>query len=140
MVLDLNPDHLREADAPKIAADAFRLPFADRSCDVVHCSLFLHHFSDEACRELLLEMHRVARRLVLIQDLHRHPLSYWFLPLTRWLLGWHPMTVSDGMLSVAAGWTRPELKCLLRAAGYLPRATIEWHFPSFRYFIAIEKD
>jgi SAM-dependent methyltransferase len=137
--LDLAPEHLRHAGAPKVAADAFRLPFADGSFDVVHCSLFLHHFSEADVELLLGEMNRVSRRLVLAQDLHRHILAYYFLPATAWLFGWDRLMLHDGPVSVAAGWRRAELVGLLERLGLAKRARIRWHFPSFRYFIAIEK-
>src|SRR5690242_17145809 len=44
--LDYRVSHLEAAEPPKLVADAFRLPFGDRSFDFVFCSLFLHHFSD----------------------------------------------------------------------------------------------
>jgi len=136
--LDLMHRNLKAAMHPKIQGDAFSLPFADSSIDVVHCSLFLHHFTQHQVQQLIAEMHRVARGTVLIQDLHRHPISYYFLPATRWLFGWHEITVSDGMKSVAAGWRKPELVKLLKELNLLDRSAISWHFPSFRYFIAID--
>lgn len=135
LCLDLQHRNLAAAPGQRLQADAFHLPLADHSCDVVHSSLFLHHFSSEQCAALLREMARVARHLVLIQDLHRHPISYWFLPLTRPILRWHPITVADGQRSVAAGWRRSELQQILSAAQL--SGHIHWHFPSFRYFIAI---
>ncbi len=139
LALDLDPRNLRSAPQPKLAADAFRLPLRDNSVDVAHCSLFLHHFSDQQCAALVAEMHRVARRLVVVQDLHRHAIAYRFLPWTRFLFGWHPLTVDDGMLSVAAGWKRRELESILEAIRVAKQSRVEWHFPSFRYFIAISK-
>lgn len=135
--LDLRHRNLRGAPRPCVQGDAFALPFKSRSVDVVHASLFLHHFDDEAAGRLILEMHRVARGVVMIQDLHRHWLAYYFLPLTQSIFGWDPLTVTDGMKSVAAGWRRKDLKQLLTRLGLIKFATIEWHFPSFRYFIAI---
>lgn len=133
--LDLQHRNLRRAPGPRLQANAFQLPFPDRSIEVVHCSLFLHHFSDNECRKLIAEMFRVSSRLVLIQDLHRHWLSYYFLPFTRPIFRWNQVTVDDGMKSVAAGWRRKELESLLE--GY--PATIRWHFPSFRFFISIDR-
>jgi len=49
--------------------DARRLPFADRSVDVVTCSQVLHHFADDDARVVLREMHRVARVRVIVADL-----------------------------------------------------------------------
>jgi ubiquinone/menaquinone biosynthesis C-methylase UbiE len=135
LCLDLMERNLRRAPAPKLAANAFRLPLRDSSVEVAHCSLFLHHFSEDECRHIIAEMYRVSRRLLIIQDLHRHWLSYYFLPVTQPILRWNEITVGDGMKSVAAGWRRPELEALL--AGYSAR--IRWHFPSFRYFVTVDR-
>jgi ubiquinone/menaquinone biosynthesis C-methylase UbiE len=138
-VADLDHRNLKRAPCPKVVANAFRLPFADASFDVAHCSLFLHHFPHAECVQLVREMHRVSSKIVLIQDLHRHHLAHRFLPWTQWILRWHKLTVHDGSVSVAAGWTRAELVSVLRDAGVAEQSQIEWHFPSFRYFIAISK-
>jgi len=139
VALDLDARNLRLAPQPKLAGDAFHIPLRDNSCDVTHCSLFLHHFSNEECGRILREMHRVARKLVIIQDLHRHPVAYRFLPWTKGIFFWHPITVDDGMLSVAAGWRKDELFEILGATRLVQQSRIEWHFPSFRFFIAIDK-
>jgi ubiquinone/menaquinone biosynthesis C-methylase UbiE len=138
--LDLKHRNLKLAPHARVQADAFLLPFAESVFDVVHCSLFLHHFTETQTEDLIANMHRVARRVVLIQDLHRHWISYYFLPWTQWLLGWNWITVEDGQKSVAAGWKRSELKAILESLDLLPRSSLSWHFPSFRYFIAIEKN
>ena len=46
----------------------------------------------------------------LISDLERHILSYWFLPMTKPFLRWHPITVHDGPVSVRAAFTAQELR------------------------------
>ena len=70
--LDHNVNNLGAAAAPKLLADAFRLPFRDRSFDLVMCCLFLHHFANTEVVELLKEFNRVAVRAVLVCDLERH--------------------------------------------------------------------
>lgn len=129
--LDLLPRNLTLAPAPRLAADAFALPFRPGSFDFVHCSLFLHHFSDTQVIELLAAMHRTARRSVILQDLERHPLAYRFLPLTRPLFRWSPLVLHDGPVSVAAAFTPAELLSLAHRAG-LSSARIRRHFPFFR--------
>ncbi len=135
--LDLQFRNLHLAPRLKVQANAFRLPFPDGCFDVVHSSLFLHHFDLDDSKLLISEMNRVAKHLILIQDLHRHWISFYFLPFTRYLFGWNKITVEDGMKSVAAGWRREELEVVLNQLGLLPASKIRWHFPSFRYFIAI---
>src|SRR5207247_3702340 len=43
--LDCRISHLEAAAAPRVVADAFHLPFPQKSFDVVFCSLLLHHFA-----------------------------------------------------------------------------------------------
>ena len=81
-----------------------RCRFGPRSFDYVFCSLFLHHFTDEQVVELLAGFGRVARKQVLVIDLWRHPVPYYFISQTRWLFGWHPVTVYDGAISVEAAF------------------------------------
>src|ERR1700724_4653811 len=74
--LDRRCLHLERANPPKVAADAFALPFANGSFDFVMCSLFVHHFSDSEVIDILKEMRRLARRALIVLDLERHPLPY----------------------------------------------------------------
>lgn len=129
--LDWQERNLRSAPQPKVAANAFALPFADSTFDIVHCALFLHHFTDEQVVELLANMARVARQAVVVQDLERHPLAYYFLPSTAWLLRWSSLVLHDGPVSVEAAFHRQELESLARKAGLL-QGDVELHRPWFR--------
>jgi len=126
--LDRQRVHVNAAPHPKLAADAFRMPFALRSFDFVFSSLFLHHFSDDEVVDLLTGFQRVARRAVLAIDLERGPLAFRFLPATRWLFNWHSISVHDGKLSVQAAFKRHELLALANRAG-LTRARVSVHHP-----------
>lgn len=115
--LDYVAHHLNGAPQPKIVADAFRMPFAAASFDYVLASLFLHHFENEQVIELLSSFKNITRRGVLVVDLERRTIPYYFIPLTRPVLKWDPITVHDGPVSVAAGFRREELGSLAVAAG-----------------------
>jgi hypothetical protein len=129
--LDRIPSHLAECPGERIAGDAFRLPVRENSFDYVFSSLFLHHFDDVQVTELLSAFARVARRAVLIIDLERNPIAYYFLPWSRWLFGWDPVTVNDGAISVEAAFRPRELEELARRAGLKnPRARA--YRPAFR--------
>jgi SAM-dependent methyltransferase len=128
--LDLRHHHVASAPRPGVQADAFVLPFADRSVDIVFCSLFLHHFSNEEVTRLLREFSRVARRGVIAIDLVRSPVAWWFLPATGWLLGWDSITLNDGPISVQAAWRRHELAQLAERAGL--HANVRSHGLSYR--------
>ena len=63
--------------------DGLALPFDDRSFDVVHCSLVVHHLAPEEAVALFDEMRRVARIGVVINDLDRSRIGW----LGAWLIG-----------------------------------------------------
>ena len=114
-----------------MAGDAFRLPFRPRSFDYAFCSLFLHHFQDDQVVELLRNFGEVARKAVLVIDLERNPIPYYFIAWSRPILGWDPVTVHDGAISVEAAFHRKELEDLARQAGLRnPRARV--FRPAFR--------
>jgi hypothetical protein len=129
--LDYIESHLAGETEQKVAGDAFTLPFAPRSFDYVFSSLFLHHFTDDKVVELLAGFGRVARKQVLAIDLWRHPVPYYFISQTRWLFGWHPVTVYDGAISVEAAFQRDELIHLAELAG-LADPQARTFVPAFR--------
>ena len=126
--LDYRDDHLARAAAPKLVGDAFQLPFREKSFDFVFCSLFLHHFTNGQIVELLSGFRAIAKRAVWAIDLDRGPFAYHFVPATRWLFGWHDITMHDGPASVAAGFKREELLELAKGAG-LHHARVRTHRP-----------
>jgi SAM-dependent methyltransferase len=132
--LDYVASHLTGAGR-RIVADAFRLPFCPGSFDYVFCSLFLHHFQNDRVVRLLRNFGEVARKAVLVIDLERHPIPYYFIAWSRPLLGWDPVTVHDGAISVEAAFHPKELEDLARHAGLQnPRARA--YRPAFRIAMA----
>lgn len=97
-----------------VAGDALRLPFADRSVDVVTCSQLLHHFAGTECRRLIAELDRVARRRVIVAELRRSWIAASAFWLVSYPLRFHRVTRHDGTLSVLRGFTRGELRSLVR--------------------------
>lgn len=128
--LDYVESHLTGSGS-KVVADAFQLPFRPASFDYVFCSLFLHHFQNEDVVRLLRHFGEVARKAVLVIDLERNPIPYYFIAWSRPLLGWDPVTVHDGAISVEAAFRPNELEDLARQAGLRnPRARV--YRPAFR--------
>ena len=126
--LDLRANHLEGAPSPKVVADAFRLPFRPRSFDFVFSSLFLHHFQDADVVLLLEQFREAARVAVLGIDLDRGPFGARFIPATRWLFGWHSITLHDAPASVEAAFKREELRALALRAG-LQNVCVRVHRP-----------
>ncbi len=111
-----------------LRADAFALPFPDRSFDLVTASLFLHHFRPPEASALLASFLRLARRGVVINELRRHRIPWAFISVAARARQRSPMFVHDSALSVLRGFTAAELLALARDAGS-PRARLERSFP-----------
>ena len=131
LVTDYRLANLRNPALPRLAADAFRLPFLPATFDFVICSSLLHHFPDEEIVDLIRKTRSLARRALIILDLERHPIPYYFLPMTRRVFEWSTLTLHDGPISVAAGFRAEELASLTRAAG-AGAVTVRKHRPWFR--------
>jgi len=96
--------------------NALALPFADGSCDVVLASLVLHHAEGETQARLLRELYRVARSVVVVNDLRRG----WWPFLVTWmslrLVSRSRIIHHDGPVSVRRGYLGAELIALAREA------------------------
>lgn len=102
-----------------VRGDARRLPFPDRTFDLVTCTLALHHFAEADAARVLAEMRRVTRRWAVVSDLSRSPQAYagvWFA--TRFMA--NPITRFDGPVSVLRAYTGSELRSMAAAAGWSP--------------------
>ncbi len=111
-----------------VRGDALRLPFAAGAFDYVMCSLFTHHFRDEACVGVLREMARVAARRVYCIDLHRHPVAYYFYTTAGRLFLHNRLVREDGALSILRSFRPRELHELAGRAG-LKDVKVERRFP-----------
>jgi ubiquinone/menaquinone biosynthesis C-methylase UbiE len=115
-------------EVTSVRGDALRLPFADGAFDYVMCSLFTHHFRDDACVLVLKEMARVARRRVYCIDLHRHPVAYYFYTTIGRLILHNRLTREDGALSILRAFRPDELRRLGERAG-LKEVKVGRRFP-----------
>jgi SAM-dependent methyltransferase len=92
-----------------VVADGRTLPYPDRSFDVAHASLVLHHLAPHDTVALLREMRRVARLGVVVNDLDRSRIGW----VGAWLLG-HLLTTNrytrhDAPISVLRAYRRDEV-------------------------------
>ena len=115
-------------EVESVRGDVMRLPFAAGAFDYVMCSLFTHHFRDEACVQVLAEMARVAARRVYVIDLHRHPVAYYFYTTVGRLFLHNRLVREDGALSILRSFRPRELRALAGRAG-LTRVEVERRFP-----------
>lgn len=120
--VDLNPN---SADAARAATPA-EMPIEYRTgdyaaqptpFDFVVSSLVAHHMTDDQLRGFVRYMEGQALCGWLINDLHRHRLSYWGFPWLARLLGAHRIVREDGQLSIARSFRPAEWRAILADAG-----------------------
>jgi ubiquinone/menaquinone biosynthesis C-methylase UbiE len=136
VALDLNGRglHLAKSALPLIG-DALDLPFPDRSFDIAMASLFFHHLSNEDCVRVLAQMWRIARRRVIINDLHRHAIAYFSIRVLTRLLSRSRMVRHDAPVSVRRSFRPAELMDIARRAGVPARV-----YRSFPYRLVLVAD
>ena len=136
VVLDRNARGLKLARRSlPIVGDALELPFRDQTFDVVMASLFFHHLSDEQCVRVLANMWRIARLVVLVNDLHRHPLAYVSIRVLTALFSKSAMVQHDGPVSVRRAFWPEELLSIAKKAGVPARV-----HRSFPYRLVLVED
>lgn len=118
-----------------LAADIFSEKFGSRNFDVVTCSLFTHHFTDEELVKMLSRLKKQVRLGIVINDLHRHPLAYYSISLLTSLFSRSRMVRNDGPLSVLRGFSKKDWERVLQAAG-ISSYTIRWRW-AFRWELVI---
>jgi len=127
-----------DPDLRLVTGEAGQLPFPEKSFDLVTCSLTFHHFSDSLAVSALREMHRVARRAVIVNDLQRGYLPACLIWVVTRLTLMHPLTCHDGPLSVMRSRTLSEYRDLGSRAGF-PNAQVRSH-PFWRAALVVIKE
>jgi SAM-dependent methyltransferase len=117
--VDIKPVHLREAppSVRPVVADVRRLPFPPRSFDVVTASLFLHHFDEPEVADVLSALFGLARRALVVNDLRRAQVPYWFGRLVFPLMFRSRVSMLDGLVSIRRSFTKAELTTAFARAG-----------------------
>lgn len=123
--IDLNPissettqsESKEFSEIASVRGDALRLPFADGSFDYAISSLFFHHLTDPQIVVALKEMSRVARRGVIVIDLHRDPIAFVGYKIFCFAFRISELVRHDGSLSIRKGFLPAELKQLGASAG-----------------------
>lgn len=132
--IDLNPwsaMSAREATKPEqpIRWSTIDVFDHDAPCDVVVSSLFTHHLDDARIVRFLTWMEVHARIGWFINDLNRHPFSYYGFGLLARIMRWHPFVRHDGPVSIARAFSSEDWHALLRQGGLDEVARVERRFP-----------
>jgi len=100
-----------------IVADVFCAPVADHAFDFVVCNHFFHHLTEERAIELLRAMTRWARTAVIVNDLDRQAIPYYFFRLFHLFFTTSSMSRVDGLASFQQAFRMEELERVARQAG-----------------------
>ena len=118
---------------PSLCADAFMLPFEEKSVDWIVSTLFFHHFSPEENARMLASFARVARHGFALLDLRRHLLPLAIISVAGRLLFRTRISVCDGVASVKQAYTPEEARRI--AGGAVTGARVDPIFP-FRFLVS----
>jgi ubiquinone/menaquinone biosynthesis C-methylase UbiE len=117
-VLDQAVTHMSAGNGtPALCGSAFELPFRDNAFDVVGCSLFIHHLEPPEIVRFLAEATRCARHAFIINDLRRGRF-HWLAAAAGRIIYRSRITRHDATASVSRAYTMPELRQILKDAGY----------------------
>lgn len=115
--------------------NVFSEEFRKEKVDVLTCTLFTHHFTDEELVDLLIAFRQKARLGIVINDLHRHRLAYHSIKWLTRLFSKSEMVKHDAPLSVLRSFSRKDWENVLSKAK-IETFTLRW-FWAFRWQLVI---
>ena len=137
--IDINPDcidyarrHTSMAGAEWICEDYKTVYFNDKP-DLIFSSLFCHHFEQRQLVDMIKYMQANATGGFFINDLHRHPVAYYFIKWATRLFSRSYLVKHDAPLSVLRSFRKEDWIEILNNAGIVDYK-IEWRW-AFRYLI-----
>ncbi|REE00392.1 methyltransferase domain-containing protein [Marinoscillum furvescens] len=113
----------------------FSEDFQQQHFDIIHCCLFLHHFTHGELVQLFRSFSHQARVAIVVNDLHRHLLAYHSIRLLTRFFSKSYMVRNDAALSVARGFKKHELKAILHEAE-IQNYELKWRW-AFRWQLVI---
>jgi 2-polyprenyl-3-methyl-5-hydroxy-6-metoxy-1,4-benzoquinol methylase len=116
--------------------DEFKL--TQESIDIILLTLVCHHLEDEELIEFLKNAVNASRMALIINDLHRNSIAYWFYKLLSPIIFKNRLITHDGLISIQRSFTRKDLKYLLHEAN-IKNYQIKWCFP-FRWSVLVWKN
>lgn len=136
---DANPNIIAYAEENCLAfpnirfevQDIFSEEFRQRKFDIICCTLFTHHFTDEQLISIFHQFKNQANTGTVINDLHRHWFAYYAIKLLTQVLSKSPMVKFDAPLSVARSFRKKELLAILKKAG-IDKHRLQWMW-AFRW-------
>ncbi len=120
-----------------VCTDVKSLPFRYKGFDIIHASLFLHHFNEKEITEILSNLLTLTRFGIIINDLRRSIFAFVGIKLLTAFFSKSIMVKNDGPLSVRKGFTKSELKIILNCLNCQYIIKRKW---AFRWSIVLIPD
>ncbi len=111
--------------------DIFEYDFSQSKCDIILCTLTLHHFKNEEIERLLHPFYDNSKLGIVINDLHRSILAYRLFQIICFLFQLNSMSREDGLTSILRGFKKEELETFSKKLGF-KKYKIQWKW-AFRY-------
>ncbi|ARS41173.1 methyltransferase [Sphingobacteriaceae bacterium GW460-11-11-14-LB5] len=100
-------------------------------CDIMLCTLTLHHFKDEEIIDLLENFKRSAAIGIVINDLQRSAVAYYLFKALCYVFRLNDMSREDGLISILRGFKSADLLKYSKQLN-LKSSSIKWKW-AFRY-------
>lgn len=113
----------------------FSSEFSQMQFDIITINSVCHHFNDASLTDLFRQLANQARLAVIINDLHRHWLSYYGIKWIARIFNFSYLTKHDAPLSVLRAFRKQELIDLLKQS-HLNSYQIHWAW-AFRWVAII---
>lgn len=107
----------RNSAANVICADALKIPVKEKQFDIVHSSLFLHHFKEDEIKKMITDFLKISKTGIIINDLRRSVLALCGIKIISLLFSKSELFINDAPLSVKRGFVKSELTKVLDDAG-----------------------
>lgn len=114
----------------------FSSSFAALPFDVINCTLFCHHFTNEELIQLFSQLKKQTATAIVINDLHRHWFAYYSIHVLTYLFSKSYMVKNDAKLSVLRGFSKKELISVIEKSGFTD-FSIRWKW-AFRWEVVIK--
>jgi 2-polyprenyl-3-methyl-5-hydroxy-6-metoxy-1,4-benzoquinol methylase len=118
--------------------DIFSDSFKEIRCDIVLCTLTLHHFKNKEITDLLATFNLNSRLGIVVNDLERSVIAYRLFQLLCLAFKLEGMSYEDGLTSILRGFKKRELVQFSKALNF-SNYKIQWKW-AFRYQWIIEKN
>ncbi|KEO73607.1 methyltransferase domain-containing protein [Anditalea andensis] len=131
-IIEMAKDNLKDLqNVVYHTADVFDETFAKEKMDIITCTLFTHHFTDDELVKMFQSFKHNATIGLIINDLHRHPLAYYSIKYITKLFSKSEMVKNDGPLSVLRSFKSGDITSVLKKSGW-SMISIRW-FWAFRW-------